>query len=206
MVSTRNYTKLFKFKIYLSSIAVHGTLGSIDESMEYEGATTYHTVNWNTEDLSVQLLELIVSVTESGNLCKHQECINRRTRANFTGTHDEHRLGPLTRTFRAHRSGRRRWSPTGRRREWRTSSRCSRTASPAITEERWQPTNHRSNNQSSEHTQPPATRKFSVSEKWDMSRWDAYVDELLVEDCLRIEVGRLVPDQGRIVLTRQKQK
>lgn len=45
MVSTRNYIKLFKFKIDLSSIAVHGALGSIDESTEYEGATTYHTVN-----------------------------------------------------------------------------------------------------------------------------------------------------------------
>jgi len=43
--------------------------------MEYNGIFTYHTVNGDTKDLCVQLLKFLISVTEGGNLCKHQSCI-----------------------------------------------------------------------------------------------------------------------------------
>ena len=48
--------------------------------MEYNGIFTYHTVNGDTKDLSVQLLEFFISDAEGGNLCKHQSCVYQNLR------------------------------------------------------------------------------------------------------------------------------
>ena len=43
--------------------------------MEYQGIITYHTVNGDAKNLSVQLLEFLISVTEGSNLCKYQALV-----------------------------------------------------------------------------------------------------------------------------------
>jgi hypothetical protein len=48
--------------------------------MEYEGIISYHTVNRDTKNLSVQLLEFLISVTEGSNLCKHQAFVHQNLR------------------------------------------------------------------------------------------------------------------------------
>lgn len=98
-----------------------------------EKKKTYHTVNWDTQYLCVQLLELSISVAESRDLYRKMDSKKNGEQGSITTTNSANNKLQ----YEANLWDKQKWSPGGRRRESRISFQYNLTVSPGMKWNAW---------------------------------------------------------------------